>query len=186
MSGSESKKRTSYLKYLPAVYREDPDSRDFLERYLSIFEDVLSRLESQIEDMPKLFDAQETPSKFLPWLSTWVGAVKDEDWPEEKWRQFLSRAVQLYKKRGTKAELNELIEIYTGRKPFAIVEPALFKGDNKEALDRLFGDKYSFCVVLWPNQVKTERDWKVIKRIIQSEKPAHTHGDIAVVTRTKS
>ncbi len=185
MNGSESMKKTRYLDYLPSVYQEDRVSRDFLERYLSIFENILSRLESQIEDVPRLFDAKETPNKFLPWLSTWVGAFRDENWPEEKWRQFLSRAVELYRKRGTKAELNELIKIYTGRKPLAIIERALLKGDNQEVLDRLFGDKYSFCVVLWSDQVKTETDWKVITRIIDSEKPAHTKGSIAVIVRPK-
>ena len=178
-------KRTSYLEYLPAIYQENPVSRDFLERYLSIFETILSRIERQIDDIPRLFDVKETPSKFLPWLSTWVGAVKDENWPEEKWRQFLSRAVEIYKKRGTKTELNELIKIYTGRTPFAIVERVQLKGDNEEMLDRLFGDKYSFCVFLWPNQVKTEMDWKIIKRIIDSEKPAHTQGRLAIIARTE-
>ena len=185
MKGSKSAKKTRYIEYLPGIYQEDRVNRDFLERYLSIFESILSRLESKIEDVPRLFDAKETPEKFLPWLSTWVGAFKDENWPEEKWRQFLSRAAELYRKRGTKAELNELIKIYTGRKPLAIIERALLKGDNPQVLDRLFGDKYSFCVVLLADQVKTETDWKVITRIIDSEKPAHTKGSFAVVAHSK-
>ena len=134
--------------------------------------------------MPQLFDAKETRSDFLPWLSTWLGAVKDENWPEDKWRIFLSRAVELYKKRGTKAELEEIIEIFSGAPPVAIIEPVLLKYDNQDlevVLDRLFGGKYSFCVLLTLNQVKTDTDRKVIKRIIDSEKPAHTQGGLAVI-----
>ena len=135
----------TYLGYLPAIYQEDPNSRVFLERFLSVFEAVLANFESRIDDVPQLFDAKETRSDFLPWLSTWLGAVKDENWPEDKWRIFLSRAVELYKKRGTKAELEEIIEIFSGAPPVAIIEPVLLKYDNQDlevVLDRLFGGKY--------------------------------------------
>jgi phage tail-like protein len=176
--------KATYLGYLPEIYQEDPNSKVFLERYLSVFEAVLANLESHIDDVPQLFDAQETRSDFLPWLSTWLGAVKDENWPEDKWRIFLSRAVELYKIRGTKAELEEIIDIFSGAPPVAIIEPVLLKYNNQElevVFNRLFGGKYSFCVLLKPNQVKTETDRKVIKRIIDSEKPAHTQGGLAVI-----
>lgn len=174
----------TYLKHLPAIYQEDPLSKDFLEDYLSIFETVLANLESRIEDVPRLFDVKETPNEFLSWLSTWVGAVRDENWPEEKWREFLSRAAELYKHRGTKEEINEIIEIYTGTYPMAIIERALLKCASPyltKVLNLLFGGPYSFCVLLNPEQVKTEKDRKVVLRIIESEKPAHTCGGFAII-----
>ncbi len=174
----------NYLNYLPAFYQEDPVSLDFLKRYLAVFETVLQKIENQIEETPKQIDAKQTSSEFLPWLSTWVGAVKDENWPENKWREFLSRAAILYRHRGTKKELEEIISIYTGKPPVEIVERALLKTGNKEyqtLLDTLFGDKYSFCVLLRKHQAKTETDRKVIERIIESEKPAHTVGGYVVL-----
>jgi len=174
----------TYLKHLPAVYQEDPLSRDFLEEYLSIFETVLANLESRIEDVPRLFDVKETPNEFLSWLSTWVGTVKDENWSEGKWREFLSRAAELYKYRGTKEEINEIIKIYTGTHPLAIVERVLLKCTSPyltKVLNLLFGGPYSFCVLLEPEQVKTEKDRKVVLRIIESEKPAHTCGGFAII-----
>ena len=44
--------RLSYLRYLPATYQEDKSSREFLERFLSMFETVFSDLESTIEKLP--------------------------------------------------------------------------------------------------------------------------------------
>jgi len=174
----------TYLEHLPAIYQEDPLSQGFLERYLSIFETVLANIESQIDCVPQLYDVEETRSDFLPWLSTWLGAVKDENWPEDKWRVFLSWAVELYNKRGTKAEIEKIIEIFSGDPPVAIIEPGLLKYENqglKAVLDRLFGGHHSFCVLLTPNQVKTQTDRRVIKRIIDAEKPAHTRGGFAVI-----
>jgi phage tail-like protein len=174
----------NYLEHLPAFYQEDPINLDFLKRYLAVFETVLQKLEYQIEDLPELLDAKLTSSEFLPWLSTWVGAVEDENWPEGKWREFLSQAATLYRHRGTKRELEEIIKIYTGQFPVEVVERALLKTGNKQYqkfLDTLFGDKYSFCVLLRPWQVKTEVDQKVIKRVIEGEKPAHTIGGYVVL-----
>ena len=173
--------QVNYLEYLPAFYQENPVSQEFLKRYLSVFETVLQGLENQIAEVPELIDAKQTTSEFLPWLSTWVGAVEDENWPENKWREFLSRAAVLYKRRGTKGELEEIIKIYTGKYPVAIVERVLLRTGDKELFDALFGDKYSFCVLLTSKQVKTEVDQKVIKRIIEGEKPAHTVGGYVVL-----
>jgi phage tail-like protein len=175
--------RETYLRYLPAIYQEDLLSRDFLERYLSVFETVLTKFETSIEDVPRFFDVLGTPPEFLPWLSTWLGTVQDENWPEDKWREFLSRAVELYKQRGTPKGLGELIKIYSGKYPI-IVERGLLKCENNEfgkVLDRLFGCLYSFCVLVQPDQVKTETDRKVLKRIVDVEKPAHTCGGLVVI-----
>jgi len=112
--------RLSYLRYLPAEYQEDPASKEFLERFLSIFQTLQDGLEEEIEKVPAKLDVKKTPSEFLSWLSTWLGAIYDETWGEERWRTFLSRAVELYKKKGTKNGLEEILEIYTGQKPCII------------------------------------------------------------------
>jgi hypothetical protein len=61
--------RESYLRYLPAIFQEnpvgqeDPVSRDFLERFLSIFETVFYDLETRIYDVDKFFDPETAGSK---------------------------------------------------------------------------------------------------------------------------
>ncbi len=175
--------RVTYLQYLPETYQADESGKEFLERYLSVFETILSSIDEKIKDTPKLLDAFGTPKDFLPWLSTWVGAIQDENWPEDKWRQFIANAVVHYKRRGTPAGLAELIKLYIGKYPI-IVERSLLRCSDAEfdkVLTKVYGCGYSFCVLVEPDQVKTPKDEKVLRRIVKSEKPAHTVGGIMVL-----
>jgi phage tail-like protein len=109
--------RLSYLRYLPAVYQEDPASAEFLERFLSIFETVLSGIERTSERIPEVFDPKRTPKEFLDWLAQWLDLGIEEDWSEAVKRKLIANASRLYQKKGTPAGLAELIEIVTGRRP---------------------------------------------------------------------
>jgi hypothetical protein len=75
--------------------------------------------------MGRYFDACGTPPEFLSWLGSWLALAVEEDWSEDKKRLFISKAVSLYKKRGTREGLEESIDLLTGKKPL-IVE--VFKG----------------------------------------------------------
>ena len=112
--------RISYLRYLPAVYQEDPTSREFLERFLSLFETILYGLETEISRVFKYFDPDTTPQNFLPWLSSWLNLSLEEDWPDDRKRKFINEACRLYKLKGTPAGIENLIEIYTGKKPVVL------------------------------------------------------------------
>lgn len=190
--------RISYLRYLPAVYQEDAASKDFLERFLSLFETFLWNTEEEITQLARYFDAEATPKEFIAWLGTWVGAVFDESWSSEKRRIFLQRAVALYKKRGTREGIEEIIEIYTGTKPIIVENFQLYRQNAmsekftlsceeneelKRTLEQLFGEPtpYRFCVLLQPQQVESESQLKTIKRIIDTEKPAHTAAGVVVL-----
>jgi phage tail-like protein len=105
------------LKYLPAIYQED----ELMARFLMLFDSFWTPLERQIDHLPSYFDPWLTPPDFLPWLASWLSLVLDESWPEEKRRQLLRSAADLYRRRGTKQALEEYLVIYTGRKP-TIVE----------------------------------------------------------------
>ena len=109
--------RLSYLRYLPAVYQEDPASREFLQRFLSIFETVFSGLEATIERIPEVFDPEHTPKEFLDWLGQWLDLGIEEDWSAEVKRQLINKAASLYQKKGTPDGLVEFIRIVTGNVP---------------------------------------------------------------------
>ena len=178
--------RLSYLRYLPAVYQEDAASSDFLERFLSLFETFLWTNEEEIAQIARYFDVEAAPEEFISWLATWVATIFDESWPEEKRRVFLQRAVELYKKRGTREGLEELIEIYTGNKPLIVENFRLRCVENddiKSTLEKLFGTfkPYRFCVLLKATQEENESQLKTIKRIIELEKPAHTNAGVVVL-----
>ena len=109
--------RISYLRYLPAIYQENPVSKEFLERFLSIFETASDDLENKISHIYKYFDPDTVPQNFLNWLASWLNVALEEDWNEEKKRQLIREAYSLYKQKGTLSGLKRLIEIYTGKKP---------------------------------------------------------------------
>jgi phage tail-like protein len=141
--------RESYLRYLPAIYQEnpigqeDPVSRDFLERFLSIFETVFYDFETRIYDIFKYFDpdtaemniyeiykyldyetAKDKSKDFLNWLASWFNIAVEDEWDENIKRRFIRDAYKLYKQKGTLSGIEKLIEIYTGKKPL-IREPSL-------------------------------------------------------------
>ncbi|MCP4368025.1 MAG: hypothetical protein GY797_07930 [Deltaproteobacteria bacterium] len=112
--------RTSYLRYLPATYSTDDTGREFLERYLSLFETMADGLEHEITNMAGYFDPDAVNEEFLDWLGSWFAISKDENWPLEKRRILVKRAYGLYKMRGTLRGLEEIVSLYTGSKPFII------------------------------------------------------------------
>lgn len=115
--------RISYLRYLPPIYQEDAVGRDFLERFLSIFETVFSGLENEISTLFKYFDPEIAPKEFLDWLASWLNLAVEEAWPEELKRHLIAKAHALFKKKGTVAGIADFVELLTGRRPL-IVEHA--------------------------------------------------------------
>jgi phage tail-like protein len=119
--------RDTYARFLPPVYRKQAAAADFLDRFLGMDQSVLSGIEQEIEDLPRLFDPQAAPAgdppSWLGWLSGWLTFILDEHWPEGDARANLARAFQLYSKRGTIEGLREYIRMYTGVNAI-IEEPA--------------------------------------------------------------
>ena len=76
--------RISYLRYLPAIYQENPLSKDFLERFLSIFESLFNDVETEICHVFEYFDPNTAPQDFLTWLASWLNFALEEDWPQGK------------------------------------------------------------------------------------------------------
>ncbi len=112
--------RISYLRYLPAIYWEPAANRDFLERFLSLFETVLQDTETNIAMLSRYFEPFATDSAFIPWLASWLALAVDESWPEAKKRLLLAQAHDLYKKRGTVEGLASLIALYSDHRPIII------------------------------------------------------------------
>ena len=105
---------SSYLKYLPSIYQENEQSRDFLERFLGIFQNFYEETDNKLSSFTKFLDSYATPDGFLPWLSSWlaISNAKGGEWSVENKRLFLKFAPQIFKKRGTKEGLEEIISIY--------------------------------------------------------------------------
>jgi phage tail-like protein len=107
--------RLSYLQYLPAVYQEESASKEFLERFLSIFEHALYDSEETISRIPMYFDPMAAPDEFVPWLARWL-SLDLYELLGEKNREFILRAVEFYKQKGTVSGIASIVSFLTGKK----------------------------------------------------------------------
>jgi phage tail-like protein len=117
--------RASSRQYLPATYSEDAASRDFLDRFLSIFDTLRGGIGDKIGNIALYFDPGATPAApskpgqtdFLTWLASWLDLALDRHWPEEKRRELVRQAHRLYALRGTPEGLRLHVKLYAGVEP---------------------------------------------------------------------
>lgn len=93
--------RFSYLQYLPAVYREDPESASFLDRFLANIEGTLTSIEDRVAASQALIDVRSAPADALEWLASWLGLALDPTWNDRKRRLLLQHAPIVFARRGT-------------------------------------------------------------------------------------
>ena len=106
--------RFSYLeRYLPAIYREEPTSASFLDRFLANAEGMLTELEGRVAAAELLFDVRTVPADYLEWLGGWLGAIFEPGWDEPRRRLFLRHAPQAFRERGTRRGLETLLALAT-------------------------------------------------------------------------
>ena len=137
---------SSLFVYLPAIYREEP----FLGGFLVAFEQLLFGLEWTVADIASCFrprardgEVGEAPAQFLRWLASWTAFSLRFDLDETQQRDFIARIIPLYRHRGTKQNLEDLLSIFTIGRP-TITEAASaaalrFGRHSTVGLDTLLG-----------------------------------------------
>lgn len=190
--------RTSSFAYLPPVYHEDPVSAGFLDRLLSYFDTVFEEVESGIERFSGYLDPYGVPAgPFLSWLGEWLDLSFLAEWPEVTRRTLIDRAIELYKKRGTIAGVQEMVRLHTGLgPPFPlIVEHFRLRdyGERREVPVEDLVDGIPFLAgsplspatdpdelthhftILLPDKVAGDDDaLATLHHLIEAQKPAHT------------
>ena len=161
---------SSYLRYLPGIYQSDP----FIGRFLLIFEVILDPIDRQVANLHHYFDPSLAPPDLLPWLGSWLGLVMDERWPEQRRRELIASAAQLYSWRGTQRGLRQMLKLYTGVEP-EIDEPSVAEVTRNNDL------AYTFTVRLTIPK-DAEFDESMVRRIIEQEKPAFARPTLEITT----
>ncbi|MEO7715885.1 MAG: phage tail protein [Capsulimonas sp.] len=185
------------LDLLPSIYSgpsvspsarfkpyEDPP---FFTRFLRGFEDASEPLQELLSRRERFFDLNQAPADFLPWLAGWVSLTLDENWPELKRRRLIREAVDLYRWRGTRRGLSRYLEIYTGVVPRIEDQPFAGMRLGPESLlgrDTLLGGvgAHTFVVTLAVPDPRAVNE-RIVRDIIESEKPAHAAYDLRIVHR---
>jgi phage tail-like protein len=106
--------RETYLRQLPAIYRDDTPCADFLLRFLSLFETFFGEVEERISTLSLFFDPLAVPKEFLPWLASWLALDLDEDWDEQMQRRLIATAFETYGRRGTVTGLRDALRLFAG------------------------------------------------------------------------
>lgn len=138
MVQSQNITRTKLFEYLPAIYQEEGSGThpNRLREFLDGFERVLLGYEEtdahttekkhadaqnhkgraeglgrKIEHLYKLFDPDKTPHLFLPWLASWAALILHSGMTADRQRDLIARIIPLYRIRGTKRYLEELLRL---------------------------------------------------------------------------
>jgi len=168
------KPQSSYLEYLPALFRDD----EFMGQFLLIFESIMKPIEGTVDNIPLYLDPLMTSEPLLPWLASWLELTLDPAWPEDRRRELVKSAAELYRWRGTRRGLTEYLRIYTGSIPEISEYIPGMRLDHETELGvntRLgsSGTGHHFTITLELDE-SSNIDVITIKAIIEAQKPAHT------------
>ena len=168
--------RFSYRdRYLPELYRETadgaavgpPSGPDFLDRFLALFESVLTPLEDQVAASWRLTAPNAAPAEALDWLAGWIGLSLEPGLAEHQRRRMIRQATALYRRRGTLAGLAGMLDVVTDdgvrRGELVIVEQFRLRrtlatilgadlADEDDPLTRgvaISGNSYSVAPSIW-------------------------------------
>jgi phage tail-like protein len=105
---------STYLRYLPAIFRNGVERRLFLELALAEVASEVEHIGELIDTLPARFDPAATPANWLPWLAGWLDFDLSGDWSEAETRRNIAGAMALYARRGTVSGLRRYLELYAG------------------------------------------------------------------------
>lgn len=177
--------KRNYIQFLPQIYQvETATGHGFLREFLWIFQHQLESISGKLDGGHRYYDPRETPDDFLPWLASWVAMALDVDWPAVKKRKMIRAAAEMYKYRGTRRALKEMLAIFIGRTPSIEENAWPYEGFRVGVSSTVAEDTiilpainldhcFMVHVPIAPEDITEEMVVKV-HNIIKMEKPAHS------------
>jgi phage tail-like protein len=177
---------SGYIAHLPAILHQGP----FMARFLLAFEAVLSGgvmkpdgypealplgLEAVLDKIVRYFTPSDAPEEFLPWLSQWVARSISDDWSTEARRAMLSQAVALYKTRGTRQGIQDVLNVCLGKS--TTLGGATVTEVNDNARPHYFEVT---LVVTERKPAELAKKARQVRAIVDQEKPAHTYYSLTI------
>jgi phage tail-like protein len=152
---------------LPAVLQED----EFIMRWTTAFDEVLAPIVTTLDCITAYIDPLLAPEDFLQWLSSWFGAVVDENWLPERRRAVVAASVGLYRVRGTLSGLRSHLELIVGGQ-VAVSDNGGVAWSVTPNAD-LPGDPAPALTVRITNPGQAQVDVQALDSFINAIKPAH-------------
>lgn len=144
--------KSNWMQYLPAIYSED----DFLGRYLLITESLFAPLVWMVDNFDLYLSPEVAPSEWLIWMASWFDLLLVPELPEARMRAVMDQIGWLFLRRGTRAGMERLLQLYFGVRP-EIIEDA---------------EPCHFTVRLRLSDSEVKVNQEVVERLIRTHKPA--------------
>jgi phage tail-like protein len=189
------------LTFLPAPFREDPESADFLDRFLSLQDTFFAEALARFDQMGAILRPMATPPGFLDWLGGWFDWTFLAEWDQATRRQMIASSMRFFQRRGTMGGLAQMLRWHIGAAgDFPVILENYRMADYLATpLDGgprplwIGGHQISpgtgahqFTVILPQDAAPTEAARAQIDRIITAQKPAHTvHCTLYVAPRAR-
>ena len=144
----------SWTELLPERYR---DKGNFLERYLAVFQTMYEEMDDRIDRGAARLDLESSDSKDFRELAKWLNMKDIHLWKEASLRKYFKEGAAVYRRRGTWEGMEELVECYTGERPYLWEET-----EGKPLL----------TVYVRERLVPTDRDYNALLKILEEDRPA--------------
>lgn len=178
--------KSSWLGYLPELYSQDRESAAFLDSFLGIFQSFYEDMTDEIKRVPDKLCPARTDLEILKWLADWFAVDNRRFWNEAQLRYLIANAARLYRIRGTRSYLEEMVRLHTGRDAY-IVEHHQIAGTRElekhsEELKRLYSsDSYEFTVLIDDEDIESANRRSILEWIVDMAKPAGMDCKIVVL-----
>lgn len=171
--------RESYSQYLPEIYQTG-DHKDFIERFLSIFESINLEVEEQIDLMARNFNPKTASREFLQWMLGWMDFNVSEHWATDQLRDLIQLMPKLQRRRGTVWAIKTLLELFL-RADIMIIENSRILGesfDHSQELSKILkqhygSSPYGFTVLSSRESRLSEGELEDVKAILNQETPPY-------------
>jgi phage tail-like protein len=178
--------RESALEFLPAVFGADDEGKDFLERFLGVFQAEWDSFARRVADLPAYADPDAVPAGApLEFLASWLGIPLDERWDAAAQRRWLRASLAVLRRRGTPAAVRELLAALAANLTGVIPDPGglprLVEGFRTRGRQSVGGPQWSAVdsrIPLWSQDVvgrlRTPSYAQVGKaKLVSTSDPAH-------------
>jgi phage tail-like protein len=130
-----------------------------LRRFLFLFQQIMTTVTDRIDGLENLTDPLLCEPRFLPWLASWVGFELDQALPVHQQRELVRRAIRLYRTRGTREGIEEMITVLTSapahveerQRPRAMVLGQGHLVGGEDVVGRYHGDEAAACYLVDPH-----------------------------------